>query len=138
MQRRGLLRPISTRPAACAAAVRVSALKIVDLPTLGSPTIPHLKPMKSFQLPSGLGDSRDHVRNVAGIEIGRIDAIQLDNSETALDRLSDVKHERRGRAISLSGRSGKGDRLGWGAFPQTRPSGFTVEASRDNFVGDQY
>jgi hypothetical protein len=31
--------------AACAAAVRVSALNRVDLPTLGSPTIPILKPM---------------------------------------------------------------------------------------------
>ena len=31
--------------AACAAAVLVSALKSVDLPTFGSPTIPHLKPM---------------------------------------------------------------------------------------------
>ena len=31
--------------AACAAAVRVSALKSVDLPTFGSPTIPVLKPM---------------------------------------------------------------------------------------------
>ena len=31
--------------AACAAAVRVSALNKVDLPTLGRPTIPILKPM---------------------------------------------------------------------------------------------
>jgi hypothetical protein len=31
--------------AACAAAVRVSALKSVDLPTFGRPTIPTLKPM---------------------------------------------------------------------------------------------
>jgi hypothetical protein len=31
--------------AACAAAVRVSALKSVDLPTFGSPTIPVRKPM---------------------------------------------------------------------------------------------
>jgi hypothetical protein len=31
--------------AACAAAVRVSALNSVDLPTFGSPTMPHLKPM---------------------------------------------------------------------------------------------
>ena len=31
--------------AACAAAVRVSALKRVDLPTFGSPTMPILKPM---------------------------------------------------------------------------------------------
>jgi hypothetical protein len=31
--------------AACAAAVRVSALNSVDLPTFGSPTIPILKPM---------------------------------------------------------------------------------------------
>src|SRR5690606_2111686 len=32
--------------AACAAAVRVSALKRVDLPTFGSPTMPILKPMR--------------------------------------------------------------------------------------------
>ena len=31
--------------AACAAAVRVSALKSVDFPTFGNPTIPVLKPM---------------------------------------------------------------------------------------------
>jgi hypothetical protein len=31
--------------AACAAAVAVSALKSVDLPTFGKPTIPQLKPM---------------------------------------------------------------------------------------------
>jgi hypothetical protein len=31
--------------AACAAAVRVSALNSVDLPTFGRPTIPTLKPM---------------------------------------------------------------------------------------------
>ena len=37
--------------AACAAAVRVSALKRVDLPTFGSPTIPHLKPMPSLLYP---------------------------------------------------------------------------------------
>ena len=38
---------IAYRPAceACAACVSVSALNKVDLPTLGSPTIPHLKPM---------------------------------------------------------------------------------------------
>src|SRR6266702_6966203 len=33
---------------ACAAAVSVSALKSVDLPTFGRPTMPHLKPMKSL------------------------------------------------------------------------------------------
>ena len=32
--------------AACAAAVRVSALKSVDFPTFGSPTMPVLKPMR--------------------------------------------------------------------------------------------
>jgi hypothetical protein len=31
--------------AACAAAVSVSALNKVDLPTLGKPTIPHRKPI---------------------------------------------------------------------------------------------
>jgi hypothetical protein len=31
--------------AACAATVAVKALKSVDLPTFGNPTIPHLKPM---------------------------------------------------------------------------------------------
>jgi hypothetical protein len=31
--------------AACAATVAVKALKSVDLPTFGKPTIPHLKPM---------------------------------------------------------------------------------------------
>jgi hypothetical protein len=33
--------------AACAAAVLVKALKSVDLPTLGKPTMPHLKPILS-------------------------------------------------------------------------------------------
>jgi hypothetical protein len=36
--------------AACAAAVSVKALKSVDLPTFGRPTMPQRKPMKS---PSG-------------------------------------------------------------------------------------
>src|SRR5246127_3578232 len=36
--------------AACAAAVSVSALNSVDLPTLGNPTIPHLNPIVSSTL----------------------------------------------------------------------------------------
>jgi hypothetical protein len=36
--------------AACAAAVRVSALNSVDLPTFGRPTIPTLKPMSAYPL----------------------------------------------------------------------------------------
>src|ERR1700693_5881200 len=41
--------------AACAATVAVKALKSVDLPTLGSPTMPHLKPIarSSFSLCGG-------------------------------------------------------------------------------------
>src|SRR5215831_20381685 len=35
--------------AACAAAVSVKALKSVDLPTFGNPTMPHLKPIGLFQ-----------------------------------------------------------------------------------------
>ncbi|GAB4387526.1 MAG: hypothetical protein Kow0045_19360 [Albidovulum sp.] len=37
--------------AACAAAVRVNALKSVDLPTFGSPTMPILKPIRNFPFP---------------------------------------------------------------------------------------
>src|SRR5262249_37131038 len=47
---------------ACAAAVSVSALKSVDLPTFGNPTMPHLKPM-DFYFTWLDGDSR-------GIAIG--------------------------------------------------------------------
>ena len=40
--------------AACAAAVRVSALNRVDLPTLGSPTIPILRAMPTSSLRRGI------------------------------------------------------------------------------------
>ncbi len=41
--------------AACAAAVRVSALKRVDLPTFGSPTMPILKPIAASGCADFLG-----------------------------------------------------------------------------------
>src|SRR3984893_18041765 len=44
--------------AACAAAVSVSALNSVDLPTLGNPTIPHLNPISSSTFSRRHGLSR--------------------------------------------------------------------------------
>ena len=56
--------------AACAAAVRVSALNSVDLPTFGSPTIPIFSAMRRLLRPAPLWRARRRGQASAGRGLG--------------------------------------------------------------------